>query len=215
MGPLLLAAVAIAAAAAAPLSPTSVARLAARDTLDPLPPWNYADMAAATLANLPTESAIIVDLRLLVWQGMIDDRPVHVEQVLFWAELNLKAGGKRWALVQLGRNPDEADVFREWDLYVVNDTPWNPVKLFEHAPDNADVYSFLERWPFSPQAPWRVLTAGVRERTWKHATGKGPTTLYPRVLSNNAVNATVLASRRLQGKRRATRPARYRGRYAD
>ncbi len=31
-------------------------------------------------------------------------------------------------------------------------------------------------------------------------------------LSNNAVNASVLASRRLQGKRRATRPARYRGR---
>jgi hypothetical protein len=31
-------------------------------------------------------------------------------------------------------------------------------------------------------------------------------------LSNYAVNATVLASRRLQGKRRATRPARYRGR---
>jgi hypothetical protein len=31
---------------------------------------------------------------------------------------------------------------------------------------------------------------------------------------NNAVNATVLASRRLQGKRRAARPARYRGRSA-
>ena len=31
-------------------------------------------------------------------------------------------------------------------------------------------------------------------------------------LPNIAVNATVLASRRLQGKRRATRPARYRGR---
>ncbi len=33
-------------------------------------------------------------------------------------------------------------------------------------------------------------------------------------LSNYAVNATVLASRRLQGKRRAARPARYRGRWA-
>ncbi len=33
--------------------------------------------------------------------------------------------------------------------------------------------------------------------------------------SNRAVNATVLASRRLQGKRRAARPARYRGRWAD
>ena len=32
--------------------------------------------------------------------------------------------------------------------------------------------------------------------------------------ANSAVNATVLASRRLQGKRRATRPARYRERYA-
>jgi hypothetical protein len=32
---------------------------------------------------------------------------------------------------------------------------------------------------------------------------------------NNAVNATVLASRRLRGKRRATRPARYRGRWTD
>jgi len=29
---------------------------------------------------------------------------------------------------------------------------------------------------------------------------------------NHAVNATVLASRRLQGKRRAARPARYRER---
>ena len=29
---------------------------------------------------------------------------------------------------------------------------------------------------------------------------------------NNAFNATVLASRRLQGKRRATRPERYRER---
>jgi len=32
---------------------------------------------------------------------------------------------------------------------------------------------------------------------------------------NNAVNATVLASRRLQGKRRATQPARYRERWPD
>jgi len=31
-------------------------------------------------------------------------------------------------------------------------------------------------------------------------------------LPNSAVNASVLASRRLQGKRRASRPARYRGR---
>jgi len=31
-------------------------------------------------------------------------------------------------------------------------------------------------------------------------------------LPNYAVNASVLASRRLQGKRRATRPARYRER---
>jgi hypothetical protein len=31
-------------------------------------------------------------------------------------------------------------------------------------------------------------------------------------LSNYAVNATVLASRRLRGKRRAARPARYRER---
>ena len=36
-----------------------------------------------------------------------------------------------------------------------------------------------------------------------------------RLPSNYAVNATVLASRRLQGKRRATRPARYRERYTD
>jgi hypothetical protein len=35
------------------------------------------------------------------------------------------------------------------------------------------------------------------------------------VLPNNAVNATVLASRRLQGKRRASRPARYRERWTD
>jgi hypothetical protein len=35
------------------------------------------------------------------------------------------------------------------------------------------------------------------------------------LLSNNAVNATALASRRLQCKRRASRPARYRERYAD
>jgi hypothetical protein len=33
--------------------------------------------------------------------------------------------------------------------------------------------------------------------------------------SNNAVNASVLASRRLQGKRRAARPARYRERSAE
>ena len=33
--------------------------------------------------------------------------------------------------------------------------------------------------------------------------------------ANSAVNATVLASRRLQSKRRATRPARYRERWAD
>ena len=32
---------------------------------------------------------------------------------------------------------------------------------------------------------------------------------------NYAVNATVLASRRLRGKRRASRPARYRGRWTD
>jgi hypothetical protein len=38
---------------------------------------------------------------------------------------------------------------------------------------------------------------------------------FDAALHNNAVNATVLASRRLQGKRRATRPARYRERYPD
>ena len=39
--------------------------------------------------------------------------------------------------------------------------------------------------------------------------------VHDQALANNAVNAPVLASRRLRGKRRASRPARYRGRWAD
>jgi len=211
MTSLFLAAVAIAAVAAAPPKSMSVASLAARDALDPLPPWNYSEMAAVTVANLPTESATIVDLRILAWQGMIDDRPVHVEQVLFWAELKLKAGAKQWALVQLGRNPDRADAFGEWGLYLVTDTPWNPVKLFDHPPENKDVYSFLENWPFSPQAPWRLLSAGVRRRTWRYATGMEPTTVYPRALSNNPIKLAVRSVTHLACARCApARPAAYR-----
>ena len=37
----------------------------------------------------------------------------------------------------------------------------------------------------------------------------------PATLANRAVNATVVASRRLQSKRRATPSARYRGRCTD
>jgi hypothetical protein len=43
-------------------------------------------------------------------------------------------------------------------------------------------------------------------------TAAGTDSNRPNGLPNNAVNAPVLASRRLQSKRRASRPARYRGR---
>ena len=54
---------------------------------------------------------------------------------------------------------------------------------------------------------------------WSQSCAK-PSTLFDRAnscgwVSNYPVNATVLASRRLQSKRRAARPARYRERSAD
>ena len=181
-----LAALIVVASTSASLARHSLDELAARDNLDPLPPWSYAEMARAALDGLPgRSSADVRDFRLLAWHGVVDDRPVHVEQALFWVSLRLRARGEQWALVQLGRNPDRPDVFSKWALYVVMDTPWQPVRLFDHSPTNAEVYGFLDFWKFSPDPSWRLLTSGVRERTWKHATGEPPTEFYPTNLSNN------------------------------
>jgi hypothetical protein len=136
-------------------------------------------MVAAVLEGLKLNSRKVRDLRLLAWHGMSDDRPVHVEQALFWADLSNQDSGKRWSLVQIGRNPDRGDVFASWGLYIVMDTPWQPVKSFDHPPNNIDVYSFLQFWSFAPDKPWRLLTCGVREQTWKYVTGELPTKLYP------------------------------------
>src|SRR5437773_9750104 len=183
-GMILLTALALAAALSGGLGSPSITNLAARDSLDPLPPWQYSDMARAALAGLSADPADVLDLRLLAWHGMIDDRPVHVEQALFWVALRRRGVGEQWALVQLGRNPDRSDVFATWALYIVMDAPWQPVKLFDHPPNNAEVYAFLQFWTFAPDDSWRLLRSGVRERTWKHATGEPPTKLYSTKLSN-------------------------------
>jgi hypothetical protein len=154
-----------------------------RDSLDPLPPWKYSEMAAAVREGLEESAPEIRDLRLLAWQGMIDDRPVHVEKALFWVKLSSRRIEEQWALVQIGRNPNRTD-YPDWDLYIVNDVPWEPVKFFGHPPDNAEVGAFLQFWEFEPRKPWRLLTSGLRERTWKYAMGERPPESYRAKLSN-------------------------------
>jgi TPR repeat protein len=53
---------------------------------------------------------------------------------------------------------------------------------------------------------------GLLETGHCYQFGVGDCAVHNRALANSAVNATVLASRRLRGKRRASRAARYRER---
>jgi len=144
-------------------------------------------MEVAVLDCLASSTTEVTEIRMLAWYGMVDERPVHVQAVLFWVSLRSRADGEEWALVQLGRNPDHnVAYFSTWHEYLILDTKWNPIKYFKHRqPTNDDVYSFLENWEFAPDDSWQLLTSGVRERTWKYVTGEAPTKFFLNRLSNN------------------------------
>ena len=101
--------------------------------------------------------------------------------------------GNKWLLVKLVRHPLDRDGGQQWVMGHEGHS-WRPVKAFDARPSNRDVYAFLEdHWEFSPSGrmlrgselkngefvpvqwrDFRLLAAGVRTRTWRHAIGEEP-----------------------------------------
>lgn len=169
----------------------SAARASPPDALDPLPQWDYEELVSAATAGLSSDE--IKEVRLLMWQTQEDGRPLRFDAALLWIHADLRGVGSKWILMKLARHPLDHDGGKQWVMGHEGHS-WRPVKAFDARPSNRDVYAFLkDHWEFSPSGrmlrglelkngeyvpvrwrDFRLLAAGVRTRTWRHAIGEEP-----------------------------------------
>jgi hypothetical protein len=138
--------------------------------------WSSKDMARV----VSDEGGGPSDARVLVWQIKEDDRPLYVEQAIVWMRWEGE-NAKRWMLVNVFRHPRARRSPREWELAVVCDADgYAELREFDHPPNNADVYRFLEDtwWTFSVDHSFRLLDAAVCTKDWKEIIGEAPTKFY-------------------------------------
>ena len=148
------------------------------DPLDPLVSWDYKAMLVPAEQGLQERhKPRDVTSRLLAWHVMVDDRGLKVEGGLLW--FKYQAGGaQKWALADVYRHPNRS---QEWSLSIVFDSPWEPIRVFDSAPTNQDVYEFgAKHWTFgAPPGSFKYLHAHVCVHAWREALGTEPTKRYP------------------------------------
>jgi hypothetical protein len=147
------------------------------DGLDALPGWSYMSMVAPAADLLRTRyGATDLTVRLLAWLTMENDRAgLKVDEALLWYSY-FHSGTRHWALAHVFRHPYHPHRGERWELNWVTDTPWQPIRVYERPPTNADVYAFTrEHWSWGDPPPFFiVLGAAVRERTWRSTIGEEP-----------------------------------------
>lgn len=161
----------------------------AKDDLDPLPSWNYAEMMARATAGIPPSQ--VKGARLLAWHTQEDGRPVRFDAALIWLHVAPTPKPDVWLLVMLARHPLDAGAV--W-VTSFQGHQWSPVKVYDHPPRNEEVYSFIEgHWDFEPdnsvteglklvnnkwvrvrRAGFSILASAVRSKTWNYVIGEMP-----------------------------------------
>jgi hypothetical protein len=164
----------------------------AYDNLDPLPPWDYADAAEVISKPNPyvgcgaTPIGLPADLtRLLLWRTIEDDRPLRVDEAIWWAQYS--NGETFWVLAHTFRHPNDDGPNRgKWRIAGICDSTYEPIVTFDAPPTTQDVLKLLAEnsKPFTNDVyeyidlywtagavdgRFRVLDAGFRENTWQTA----------------------------------------------
>jgi hypothetical protein len=161
----------------------------ARDDLDPLPPWNYAEMMASATTGIPPSH--VKDARLLAWHTQQDGKPVRFDAALIWLHVAPAPKPDVWLLVMLARHPLDADAV--W-VTSFQGHQWSPVIVYARPPRNKEVYSFIDgHWDFEPdnsvterlklvnkkwvrvrRAGFSVVAGAIRSKTWIDVIGEKP-----------------------------------------
>jgi hypothetical protein len=150
---------------------------------DPYPAgWDVVEFRSAVKAAVDPEGKGKVDIELLAWHTMEDDRPrqLRVDCGLAWSRVETRRK-VRWALVFLFRHPKKGP---RWRLSFITDVPWHPVRYFERPPGNDEIYAFVDSEPGDgffkkPSSGFRNLSAAVRVMTWNAVVGERPTRFFP------------------------------------
>lgn len=138
--------------------------------------WNATDLADELFEGAGTPA----DARILVWEVKEDDRPLYVEQAILWLRWGAEGAG-RWMLVNAYRHPKDLQPLPHWAMAEVFDAPgYAELREFDHPPDNAEVYQFLEDtwWTFEQERGWTLLHAAVCADVWSDVIGEAPTRFY-------------------------------------
>ncbi len=119
------------------------------DNLDALPSWDIANLQKATILLLPKHELGTPIIRVLIWQTEEfkgEDKAFRVDSALLWAKFTNLSGRKQRALMDLYLHPGSQTWLTDEGL----DPMWHPIRFFDHAPNNKEVYEFLRYWHFTP-----------------------------------------------------------------
>ena len=151
----------------------------ATDTADPLPDWDYADSKAVLTATAgpctspPPRPGRLARARLLAWQVFSNSR-LTVERALWWGEFEDPAGAPYWVVANSFRHPDESNPARQgWWLSGICDSNYQPMRVFDHRPTNADIVTIVPV-PWLPPMEFHLSEAVARTETWRTVVGDEP-----------------------------------------
>jgi len=131
------------------------------------------EIESGSYSTLKTIKA--VDLRILAWYRMHDNRPLYVDNALCWAEVTTEDGPK-WVLVHMARNPmnNVREHERQWHSYLVFDVPNRWFLYFDKPPRNRDIYERMVWFKFEVAAPWKIDDSSIMDEDWSSALGDKP-----------------------------------------
>ena len=139
---------------------------------DPLPPWDYVAIINAAIDSVPDRPVEqVADAQLLAWTGQVDSRPLYINSAIVVLVYKGDPGHQEWGLVHLVQNPipdcgNSVDQSK-WHPAMISDVAWKPVQIFEARPTHDELHQFLSVWKGRLSSDhWRVLTVGIREKSW-------------------------------------------------
>lgn len=155
-----------------------------QDNLDPMPPWNFAEITDRAIDGWDFKAEEVKAFHLLAWNRVVNRRGQTDDNVLLWVQLHVGHPEQLymhkpdlWALMSMSRREGEDKTWRENARIGPHELPG--IRIFESAPSNEDVYRFLgTAWDFSSGEHFRLLDGAVRQHTWAKVIGEKPTKFH-------------------------------------
>jgi hypothetical protein len=112
--------------------------------------------------------------RILTWKIEEDDRPLRLETVLMWIQVE-----QHWTLAHLYRHPQDGPT-AGWHISSVTDVPYRGTDAYDHAPTRADLEQFLKDtwWHFAPRDSFKILDSEVCRDAWRASFAAAPWHTY-------------------------------------